>query len=355
MEIKEYLEQSELGSYKKVFPELIIPTLGNDADGYLRTIAACAIEQVKFLNSYAGVPLEVLYENVGQRHKASNLSLLAMLRKTGNAGDGLGLITLPGESEGAYSAYYAGAVSADIWTAQNNLIEQQSAYLDDIQDTFTTMREELKVGFTMKQFTESNAFKFLADLAVKKVTDWLTDAWPGLADDAILDTVSKYAPKAIGWGLVWLHKQLLAGSNLCIRMKEENLQILKFAQTLDLYKLRSEVISQHDLSIQSLLSQVALVESQLKESDAGLADILNGSLYATYDPAYGFKKNAGLAEQINRALFFKDTEKLNEDIGLATLVKEFIDKQTETPEPVIQCPHTGDFIFAHSRGKMSKS
>ena len=48
MAIKEYLEQSELGSYKKVFPELTIPTLGDDADGYLRTIAACAIEQVNF-------------------------------------------------------------------------------------------------------------------------------------------------------------------------------------------------------------------------------------------------------------------------------------------------------------------
>lgn len=243
-----------------------------------------------------------------------------------------------------------------LWTAQNNLITQQSVYLDDIKDTFTTIREELKVGFTMKQFTESHAFKFVSDLAVKKLTDWLTDAWPGLADDAILDTISTYAPKAMGWGLVWLHKQLLAGGLLCERMKEENTQLLTLSQSFDGYKLRSDIISQHELTIQSLLSQVALVETQLKDSDSGLSEILNGALYAKYDPKLGFKRNAGLTEHLNRALFFKDKDGLNEDIGLATLVKELVDarQQGDTAETVIQCPHTGDFIFSHSRGKMTK-
>lgn len=243
-----------------------------------------------------------------------------------------------------------------LWTAQNNLITQQSAYLDDIKDTFTTIREELNVGFTMKQFTESNAFKFVSDLAVKKLTDWITDAWPGLADDAILDTISTYAPKAMGWGLVWLHKQLLAGGLLCERMKEENTQLLILPQSFDGYKLRSDIISQHDLTIQSLLSQVALVETQLKDSDSGLSEILNGALYAKYDPKLGFKRNAGLAEHLNRALFFKDKDGLNEDIGLATLVKELVDarQQGDSSEIIVQCPHTGDFIFSHSRGKMTK-
>ena len=264
--------------------------------------------------------------------------------------------TQPGTGTGTGETPNALTISADLWAAQTNLIEQQSAYLDDIKDTFATMRENLNVSFTMKQFTDSNAFKFMADLAVKKVTDWLTDAWPGLADDPILDTISTYAPKAIGWGLVWLHKQLLAGSIMCERMKEENLQLVALVHSLDMYKLRSDIITQHDLTIQSLLAQVALVGNQLKESDAGLADILNGALYAKYDPKLGLKRDAGLTEHLNQALFFKDKEGLNEDIGIATLIKELIDIQQggESPETVIQCPHTGDFIYAQSRGKMTK-
>lgn len=301
MAIKEYLEDSELGSYHKVFPELTIPTLGSDADGYLQTIAACAIEQVKFLNSYAGVPLEVLYENVGQRHKASNLSLLAMLRKTGNAGDGLGLITLPGESEGAYSAYNAGAVSADIWTAQNNLIEQQNVYLDDVKATFADKRQHLKVGFDMSDFVNSEFFKDFSQAIVAKLVDWITDVIPGWKDDVILDTIAAYGSRAIGLGLIWLNKQFLAGSQLCERIKEENLQLLKVSATFDLYRLRSDIISQHDNTIQSLLSQIALVETQLMKDMAG-------------------SSQAG----------------------------------ESSSEPVIQCPHTGDFIYTRSFAKVSR-
>ena len=317
-----YLIQfSDVNSFNsRNFPILNIPSIETeDANGYLKAIAQAAIEQIRFLNTYSGMPLAALYSQ----------------RLTD-----------------------AETLSDSLWTAQNNLIEQQNAYLDDIKDTFTTIREELKVGFTMKQFTESSAFKFLSDLAVKKLTDWLTDAWPGLADDAILDTISTYAPRAMGWGLVWLHKQLLAGGILCERMKEENLQLSTLNQSLDGYKLRSEIISQHDVTVQSLLAQVALVETQLKESDSGLAEILNGALYAKYDPKVGFKRDAGLTEHLNKALFFKDKEGLNEDIGLAALIKELIDLQQggkSSAEPVIQCPHTGDFIFTHSRGKMTKA
>ena len=221
----------------------------------------------------------------------------------------------------------------------------------------------------MKQFTESGAFKYLADLAVKKVTDWLTDAYPGLADDAILDTIATYAPRAMGWALVWLDKQFLAGGLLCERMKAENTQLITMTASFEAYKLRSDIISQHDLTIQSLLSQVALVETQLHkgESDlAGLTETLGGALYAKYDPdvytsTLGWKYKAGLTEHINKALFYKDTAGENEDIGLATLVKELKDKieemnhaATTTGETVVQCPHTGDYIYTKSLAKVSR-
>ena len=245
-------------------------------------------------------------------------------------------------------------ISDDLWRSQSTLIEQQNAYLDDIKTTFAEKREDLNVGFSIREFTNSNAFKFLADMAVKKVTDWITDAWPGLADDAILDNIAKYAPRAIGWGVVWLHKQFLAGGILCERMKEENLQLLPLAKSFDGYRLRSDIITQHDLTIQSLLSQVALVETQISQNDDALAQIFSESMFATYDPRLGWKRKIGLAEHLNKALFVKDKEGLNEDIGIATILKELIDAKNTNDEPVISCPHTGDFIFSHSRGKMTK-
>lgn len=256
-------------------------------------------------------------------------------------------------------------ISEGLWTAQSNLITQQSAYLDDIKATFTEKREDLHVSFTMKQFTESKPFKYLADIAVKKVTDWLTDAYPGVADDAILDTIATYTPKAMGWALVWLDKQFLAGGILCERMKEENTQLLTMTSSFDAYKLRSEILSQHDLTVQSLLSQVALVEGQVRTGgETDLSQILNGALYAQYDPKFGttlgWKYQAGLTTHLNKALFFKDKEGLNEDIGLATLVKDLSDKidamtaNAANGETVVQCPHTGDYIYTKSLAKVSR-
>lgn len=297
--VKEFLEDSELGKFGKVFPKLTVPTLGADADGYLRTLAACAIEQIKFLNSYSDIPVATLYENVGQRNKANNLALMASVRKTGSAGDGLGLIAIPGEQEGSYSAYNAGKIPDDLWQAQHNLLEQQNAYLDDVKATFTDKRQNLKVGFDMEAFVSSDVFKAISESIVSRLVDWITDIIPGVQDDLIFDTVAKYTPRAIGLGMIWLQKQFLAGAVLCERMKEENLQLLKAPQTFDMYRMRSEIISQHDMSMQSMLSQIALVETQLMQDVSGSGET--------------------------------------------------------SSEPAIMCPHTGDYIFAHSRGKMTKS
>ena len=299
--VKEFLEDSELGKFGKVFPKLTVPTLGADADGYLRTLAACAIEQIKFLNSYSDIPVATLYENVGQRNKANNLALMASVRKTGSAGDGLGLIAIPGEQEGSYSAYNAGKIPDELWQSQHNLLEQQNAYLDDVKATFSEKRQHLKVGFSMTEFVNSEFFKDFSQAIIAKLVDWITDMIPGWKDDLIFDTIAAYGPRAIGLGLIWLSKQLLAGSILCERMKEENLQLLKLSpQTFDHYRMRSDIISQHDMTMQSLLQQIALVETQLMKDVAG--------------------SQAG----------------------------------ESSSEPAIMCPHTGDFIFTHSRGKMTK-
>ena len=192
-------------------------------------------------------------------------------------------------------------IPAGLWQAQSNLIEQQNAYLDDIKETFTQKRDEMGDNFDMRAFTESDTFKALVGAAVKKIIDLITDFIPGVVDDMIVDTIASYAPRAIGWGLTWLKKHYTAGAILCERMKEENLQLLELTASVDMYRLRSQVISQHDATIQSLLAQVAQVETQL-------------------------------IEEMNQ-----------ESITSA-----------DTSEPVIQCPHTGDYIYTKSFAKVSR-
>lgn len=115
-EIKDFLEESELGALGKVFPALSVPAiLENTATDYMRVIAEAAIQQVNFLNAFADVPLEVLYENIGQRNKSSNLALLSMLRKravdTGQIARGLDLVDVPEDgTPGLYSSVLLPAV-----------------------------------------------------------------------------------------------------------------------------------------------------------------------------------------------------------------------------------------------------
>lgn len=150
-----------------------------------------------------------------------------------------------------------------VWVAQTNLLNQQSAYLDDIKATFMEKRAQLPVGFSMENFVNSDIFKLLAEMAVEKIVDWITDFVPGQIDDIILDGVSKYGVKLLGAAIVWLQKMYYAGSILCDRMREENTTLVTISPSWERYATRSDVIKQHDLTIQSLMAQVSLAETQI--------------------------------------------------------------------------------------------
>ena len=268
-DIREFLRDSEIGSYQKTFPVLSTPTLGTDAEGYMKTIAEAAIEQVKFLDTFSGIPIEVLFENVGQRHKASNLMLLSTLQLTDapGSGDGLELIRLPGETSGSYESILQGVTDSEpdeitelLWQAQNILLERQISYLKDIKDTYAEKRQDLPQGFSMRNFVQSDFFKWAVEFALTLI--------PGEIDDTLYKLLQEHAHKVIGWALVWLQKAYYAGSRLCAAMADENAYLLKLENSVENYRLRSNVITQHDVSIQSLLQQVALAESQAAEMAA---------------------------------------------------------------------------------------
>ena len=254
--MRTFLDDSELEKYAKVFPALTLPAVGTDAESALITLAKCAVENLKFLNTYSGIPLEVLYENIGQRQKASNVAALSMVRMSGNTGgEELGLLQIAGSAEkAAYESIFAPAmISDELWTAQENVIKRQNAYLKDIQTTYAEKRQDLP-GFSMRDFTQSEVFKWLVD--------WALTLIPTDIDKVIYEAIQKHANKVIGWALIWLQKAYYAGSMLCAAMADENAYLLRMTKSPEAYDLRSRIISQHDRSIQSLLEQVALAESQ---------------------------------------------------------------------------------------------
>ena len=199
------------------------------------------------------------------------------------------------------------AVLQSIWVAQTNLINQQIAYLDDIKTTFAEKRAHLPVGFSMDAFTESNFFKYLAEIAIKKVIDLITDIIPGEIDDLIIDNFAEYGVKLMGAALCWLQKIYYAGSQLCERMKEENAAIAAMPASWEDYAVRSEILKQHDLSIQSLMAQVALAEKEvIQQSSVDSLDKISKNL-----------------------------------------------SELSQGEAVVQCPHTGDYIYSRSGARAS--
>ena len=328
MTLHDYLSSTDITEYNynpstdgdRAFPVLELsaaPTL-TESEVEKKCLIALVNQNnqlLTFLNSVSGIKVATLCENLGGVRRAANVAALLMAQKIEDGvGEGLGLIHVPGETGGAYANLFMPSGEDDgntpedetiltgVWTAQTALINQQSAYLDDIKATFTEKRAHLPVGFSMDKFVDSSFFKYLAEIAVKKVIDLITDLIPGQIDDIVIDNFSEYGVKLFGAALCWLQKVYYAGSQLCERMKAENGEIAKMTASWGNYSVRSGIITQHDMSIQSLMAQVSLAEQEVMEHST--------------------------------------TESLDK------LAKSQADSALQ--EPIIQCPHTGDFIFTRS-------
>ena len=143
-----------------------------------------------------------------------------------------------------------------LWKAQDFLLERQISFMKDIQETYADRRKNLQ-GFSMSNFVKSKWFKWAVESLLKLI--------PGEMDDAIYQLVQDHGVKVIGWCLEWLQKAYYAGSMLCAAMADENAYLKTLTPTLDHYRLRSQIITQHDQSMQSMLQQVALAEKQVSD------------------------------------------------------------------------------------------
>ena len=155
-------------------------------------------------------------------------------------------------------------IPALLWTAQINLINQHTEYLADVKEIFGVKQVELPSNFSLAQFFRSEAFQWIVFALLKLI--------PGEIDDLIWAMVAEYVGKLLGLAVEELKKIYNAGSRLCERMRDENQQLLALDTSFEAYRLRSQILQQHDMSIQSLMLETAAAETRLAQIQTANAE-----------------------------------------------------------------------------------
>ena len=281
-DVRQYLQESELGTYQKVFPALSVPTLGEDAEGYMKTIAEAAIEQVKFLNTFSGIPLEVLYENVGQRHKASNMMLLSILRKLDTAtGDGLNMVQVEGETGGSYESLFAEFAASEefsetLWKKQTAVINRQSDWLKTLSGVYAEKIANLPQQPSMLKMFVNYLVEFIITEGVQRIVLRNIPDLPGNVEDYAATLISFFSG-----ALLELWKYIKDYYNetckILMQMVEENDALCQLDASYDNYRLRTDTLQQHEDAAKNIIELITGLEAKFEKvnPDQGLQSLID--------------------------------------------------------------------------------
>jgi hypothetical protein len=150
------------------------------------------------------------------------------------------------------------AVFSAAWTAQTRVIEQQSKYLKDIKSTFNAKHQALPSAFKWSEFVKSDIFDWLVKTVLALI--------PGTIDDALYYAITEYGISLLGMAVELLEILYTSGGLLCDRMRDENTKVQHLPMSKENYRLRSQVIRQHDMSIQSMMMQISHAEQQIQQN-----------------------------------------------------------------------------------------
>lgn len=140
-----------------------------------------------------------------------------------------------------------------LWNAQDNLINQQSDYCDEVSATFEANRENLPEN--PDSFIEDLLWEFGEWLANVIVTYFFGPGWGEVAEIAVM---------ILGAVIRTLDSLYTEGSELCDKIKAENAALLNIPFSKENYQIRSQVLLQHDNALRTLLTHVLALESQLQ-------------------------------------------------------------------------------------------
>ena len=286
--LKEFLEDSELGSYHKVFPALTIPTIETqDADGYLKVMALAAIEQVKYLETFSGIPLEVLYENIGQRHKASNLLAMSSFRKLpGGSGSGLGLVAMPGETGGGMyehaflnlptiSTTEEESFPQALWNVQVSVIRRQTDWLKTLSGIYAEKLQELPQEPSFLQIFLDTVVEFVAGEVLRRLVHLLPGETPPEEwAEAAVSFVGEFILNA--WE--YLKKYYNETCKILDQMCEENDELLSLVKNSENYMLRAAALTQHEATAKNIIELITGLEDKaskiIPSENTSLSDVV---------------------------------------------------------------------------------
>lgn len=207
----------------------------------------------------------------------------------------------------------------NVWEAQALLIAQQSAYIEQVKRYFNERWQDISlipkdlIGNFLTKIMEWTA-GFVGETVEKKY-GWIC----GKLTEVGVTLLGKY--------LIYITLFYTEGASLCDTIKKENTVLLTMPASRDNYLLRSQVITQHDNSIQNLLLHISTIEQHIDEG------LRNQPIFD--DINYGLDDiNIGGDTPTTTAIPWEDVVAALHDIAMS--------------EPVVRCPHTGECIYTKS-------
>jgi hypothetical protein len=147
--------------------------------------------------------------------------------------------------------------SDDLWKAQQNLIEKQSDYLAHLSKELATKWEDIPAKLKDRTVKDTMLEEFLK-WAAGKIAEYF---WGAIGKEIATLSVALVAIA------IRLLKALYSdGQALCDAMQAENDALSKLEQSRENYELRSKIVTQHDITINNLLTEIHDAERHVSES-----------------------------------------------------------------------------------------
>ena len=183
---------------------------------------------------------------------------------------------------------------APLWSSQDGVISQQSAYIGKVKDTFNgknaSMPEE-------PSLVESLLWEF-GEWTANQIATYFWGQTAG--------RVAEFAVSLLGYAVSELKKLYTEGGTLCDKIEAENTSLEALSMSRENFLLRSTVLSRHESTIGNLLQHISNMEK-------------------VASTASGLSTGEG------------QTKTLDDLVEAVELIAD--------SENVVQCPYSGDYIY----------
>jgi len=149
------------------------------------------------------------------------------------------------------------SVAEALWEAQSAIIEEESAYLADLNAIFKAKSQ----GIPRQQNILSSLLSEVAEFAAGKLAYLLTLAKTG---NPIIAEIAAFAVEvAVEKALEGLRLALDKGQALCTAIQAENAALLELESSAANYALRRDALAVHTEQIQNILLHISALEQQI--------------------------------------------------------------------------------------------